>query len=309
MLKVYKNVLNKMQKGSGNITSDASQTTLNTTTTSSTAAKAFQPPAKKTANIQKRYSDEIALKQARQQSSQQLSSFSADKVNKKSVSNASSASGIKAKTSPIKIVNYSNTDISNDNENKQLVPVTIGNSHNSLKNVNKKARRIKEKLSPEEEFMCDQEVASYFEPIPYNSHADTNMYDCEDVYYIEDALAEPTKFKGSVEGTAYMPEEHSLEDDSKNLEVLVRQLAAEAALSTLSENKLTKDSEADYMKSFTDIFGKVNEKVPPMGNGYLYKNKGFSNYESPKSMKLKSNKSSQQKYNSDEDKRLVVSIV
>lgn len=308
MLKVYKNVLNKMQKGNGNNTSDTSLTTLNTTTTS-TVTKAFQAPAKKTANIQKRYSDEIALKQARQQpNQQQLSSFSANKVNKKSVSNAPSTSGIKAKTSPIKqIVTYSSTEATNDNENKQLVLATTGNLHNSLKHVNRKARRLKEKLSPEEEFMCDQEVASYFEPIPYSSHADTNMYDCEDVYYFDEALAEPSKFKGTTDSTGYVLEEHSLEDDSKNLEVLVRQLAAEAALSTLSENKLTKDSEADYMKSFTDIFGKVNEKVLPT-NGYLYKNKGFSNYESAKSIKLKSNKGDHQQYYSDEDKRLVFVI-
>ena len=307
MLKVYKNVLNKMQKGSNN-NLDTSLTNLDTNCKKVVTSKAFQPPASskqvKSANIQKRFSEEFALKQS-QQSKQQFSSFSANKVNKKSTPNTLSTSGIKAKTSPLKIVTYNENNASNDNENKQIVLANSqpANLNNSLKNVNKKARKLKEKISPEEEFMCDQEVASYFEPIRYNEHADVNVYECDDIYYFDEQVIEPTKFKTD----SYILEDHSLEDDSKNLEVLVRQLAAEAALSTLSENKLTKDSEADYMKSFTDIFGKVNEKILPVNkighNGYLYKNKAFVNYESPKAIKPKNKV--HQKYYSDEDKRLV----
>jgi len=169
------------------------------------------------------------------------------------------------KTSSIKVANHT-----------EPTSVATINNNNSLKNANKKVKKLA-KISPQEEIMCDLEVASYFDTNNYKDVENDEIYDTEDGYYFDEEKTE----------AAYLAiENENLEDDSKNLEVLVRQLAAEAALSTLNDSKQVND--AEYMKSFNDIFGKVNEQQHESSGQYLYKNRSFNNYDM--SMKRKGNK-------------------
>ena len=69
-------------------------------------------------------------------------------------------------------------------------------------------------------------------------------------------------------------DDSSIDEDSKNLEYLVRQLAAEAALSTLKLKDETIEQAAnqnEFMKNFDNIFLAENKN-------YMFKNKSFNNY-------------------------------
>lgn len=148
--------------------------------------------------------------------------------------------------------------------------------------------------------MCDLEVASYFEERKLHSASD--IYECDDMYYFDES---PTsKFSANKASNSYLHNTQSLEDDSNNLEVLVRQLAAEAALSTLNDSKINHqeilpDTHNEFMKSFNSVFGNLNEPCISAANnkGFLYKNKGFNNYETvPKSVKKKFYAPDEKKY-------------
>ncbi len=232
MLKVYKNVLNKMQK------------------TSDTGINNNNKP-------QKRYSNEFPT------------SFSTNKVIKPIVQYSAST------TRPL-------THITNQIDN-------VATNNNSLKNVNKKAKKLA-KCSPQEEIMCDLEVASYFDAGAFKDEEEDELYDCDDGYYFDESKPSGACLKGC---------EDNMEDESKNLEVLVRQLAAEAALSTLNDSKQANDDE--YMKSFNDIFGKVNEQRET-SEQYLFRNRSFNNYEM-EGLRMQSNKASQGKFYEEENKQ------
>ena len=145
----------------------------------------------------------------------------------------------------------------------------VGNSQNSLKNVNKKAKKLS-KLSPEEEILCDLEVASYFdEPKLLNDHFE------DVVYYYES----PSNKFNNIKVGAFNDDDNddvddsSIDEDSKNLEYLVRQLAAEAALSTLKlkDETIEQAKQNEFMKNFDNIFLADNKN-------YMFKNKSFNNY-------------------------------
>ena len=255
MLKVYKNVLNKMQKNTDSMPNVSNKESLSDN---------------KKVPVSKIFQQQHT---ATKSDNHQPTAFSASKINKKGSQNY--------KTSPLPLV-------VKPQRSKTVNPEAL---NNSLKNVNKKAKKLS-KISPEEEIMCDLEVASYFDE--RKLHSSSDIYECDDMYYFDENST--SKFSAKKASNSYLHNTQSLEDDSKNLEVLVRQLAAEAALSTLNDSKINSheivpNTNNEFIKSFNSVFGNLNEPLNNTLNSnksYLYKNKGFNNYETvPKSVKKK----------------------